>query len=142
MGRALLYAAPPVLLWAAVLGKWPAVRRRPDAPAGRAWWLALLALAVALTVLAPPVQQAVDRTAGMVNLALLVGHGLALGCACGAQAFLLYSSYPPAAASPKVGRQVWVLVGTLLAMAVLFTVGQAQHETFDLLSRDLTAWPV
>lgn len=142
MGRALLYAAPPVLLWAAVLGRLPAVRRRSTTPAARAWWLALLSLAAAVTVLIPPVQLAVDRTVGMGNLALLVGHSLALGCACGAQSFLLYSNYPPAAAAPKVHRQVWVLLGTLTAMTALFTVGQAQHKSFDLLSRDVTAWPV
>jgi hypothetical protein len=142
MVRALLYAAPPVLLWATVLGRLPAVRRRPNDPALRSWWLALLSLAAAVTVLMPPVQQTVDRTVGMVDLALLVGHSLALGCACGAQAFLLYSNYPQAEAGPKVHRQVWVLVGTLMAMAALFTVGQGDHEAFDLLSRDVTAWPV
>jgi len=141
MGKALLYAVPPVLLWSAVLGRLPTIRRRPNDPVLRAYWLALLCLAAAVTVLVPPVQLAVDRRIAVPNLALLVGQGLALGCACAAQAFLLYSSYPRAAAAPKMRRQVWLLVATLMAMAALFTVGQTQHARFDLLSGQVTAWP-
>jgi Family of unknown function (DUF6545) len=132
MGKALLFATPPIMLWAAVLGRLPALRRRPNDPVLRAYWLAMLSLAAAVTVLIPPVQLAVDRTVGVTDLALLLRHILALGCACAAQAFLLYSSYPQAAADPKVRRQVWALVATLTAMAALFTVGQAHHEVFDL----------
>jgi hypothetical protein len=141
MGKALLYGTPPVLLWSAVLGRVPAIRRRPNDPVLRAYWLALLCLAAAVTVLIPPVQLAVDRVVGVPSLALLVGHGLALGCATSAQAFLLYSSSPPDEARPRVRRQVWLLVLTLIAMAALFTVGQTQHATFDLFSGDVTAWP-
>jgi hypothetical protein len=141
MGKVLLYATPPVLLWWAVLGRVPAIRRRPNDPVLRSYWSALLCLAGAVTVLIPSIQLPVDRVVGVPNLALLVGHGLALGCATSAQAFLLYSSSPPDEARPRVRRQVWLLVGTLIAMAVLFTVGQTQHATFDLFSGDVTAWP-
>jgi hypothetical protein len=141
MGKALLYATPPVLLWSAVLGRVPAIRRRPNDPVLRSYWSALLCLAGAVSVLIPPIQLAVDRRAGVPSLALLVGHALALGCATSAQAFLVYSSSPPEEARPRVRRQVWALVGTLLAMAVLFIVGQTQHTTFDLFSGDVTAWP-
>ena len=141
MGRALLYATPPVLLWSAVLGRVPAIRRRPHDLVLRAYWLALLCLAAAVTVLIPPVQLGVGRVVGLPSLALLIGHALALGCATSAQAFLLYSSSPPDEARPRVRRQVWLLVGTLIAMAALFTVGQTQDATFDLFSGDVTAWP-
>lgn len=141
MGKALLYATPPLLLWSAVLGRVPAIRRRPNDLVLRAYWLALLCLAAAVTVLIPPVQLAVDRRAGVTSLALLVGQSLALGCATSAQAFLLYSSSAPDEAQPRVRRQVWLLVGTLIAMAVLFAVGRTQHATFDLFSGDVTAWP-
>jgi hypothetical protein len=40
-----------------------------------------------------------------------------------------------------VRRQVWLWVGTLIAMAALFTVGQTQQATFDLFSGDVTVWP-
>jgi hypothetical protein len=142
MGRLLLYGTPPALLWAAVFGKIPALLRHSNNQTLRSYWLALLSLAAAVTILVPPVQLVVDRTVGVVNLALLVGHSLALGCACGAQAFLLYSSYPHAVAGPKVRRQVWAMVGTLMAMAALFMVGQAHHATFDLLGPDVAARPV
>lgn len=141
IGKALLYATPPILLWSAVLGKVPTIRRRPNDLVLRAYWSALLCLAAAVTMLIPPVQLVVDRRVGVPSLALLVGHSLALGCATSAQAFLLYSSSPPDEARPRVRRQVWLLVGTLIAMAALFVVGQTQHATFDLFSGDVTAWP-
>lgn len=141
MGKALLYAAPPILLWSVVLGRLPAIRRRPNDPVLRAYWTALACLAAAVTVLIPSVRLAVDRRVGVPDLALLVGLGLALGCATSAQAFLRYSSEREVAADPKVRRQVGLLVGTLMAMAVLFLVGQAQHATFDLLRGHVTAWP-
>lgn len=133
MGKALLYAAPPILLWSAVLGRLPALRRRPDDPVLRAYWLAMLTLAGAVTVAIPPVQQAVDQRVGVSDVALLLRHLLALGCACAAQAFLLYPSSSSEEARPLVRRQLWALVATLLAMAALFVVGKAHHQGFDIL---------
>jgi hypothetical protein len=142
MGKALLYGAPPALLWAAVIGKLPAVRRRPNDPVLRGYWLAMLSLAGAVTVIIPPVQLAIDRASGVTDLALLLRHTLALCTGCAAQAFLLYSSYPQAQADPKVRRQVWALLATLLAMAALFWVGKAHHDEFDLLRGNTITWPV
>jgi uncharacterized protein DUF6545 len=116
-----------------VVGRLPALRRRPDDPVLRAYWLAMLTLAGAVSVIMPPVQQAVDRSSRVSDLALLLRHILALGCACAAQGFLLSSS-PADEARPRLRRQVWALVATLLAMAVLFLIGKADHESFDILS--------
>jgi Family of unknown function (DUF6545) len=142
MVKALLYAAPPILLWSAVLGTLPALRRHPNDPVRWAVWLALLTLAGAVTVVMPPVQQAVDRSVGVSDVALLLRHVLALGCACAAQAFLLYSSYLPEVAAPRVRQQVWALMGTLTAMTVLFVVGKAHHQPFDILGGYRTGRPV
>jgi hypothetical protein len=142
MGKALLYAAPPILLWSAVLGRLPAVRRRPDDLVLRGYWLAMLTLAGAVTVTIPPVQQAIDRAAGVPDLALLLRHCLALGCACAAQMFLLYASYSPISASPRVRRQVWVMAGTVSAMAVLFAAGKVHREPFDILGGHRVGWLV
>jgi hypothetical protein len=142
MGKALLYVAPPVLLWSAVLSRLPALRRRPHDPVLWGYWLAMLTLAGAVTVIIPPVQLAIDRASGVPDLALLLRHTLALGCACAAQAFLLYSSHLPAVAAPQVRRQVWALAGTLLAMAAIFWIGKAHHEAFDILGGNRTGRPV
>jgi hypothetical protein len=142
VGRALLYGTPLALLWAAVVGKLPALRQHPDNRALRAYWLALLALAVAVTVLLPPVHLALDRTTGVANLARLLGHGLALVNACAAQAFLLYSNYPEATARPRVQRRAWALAATLALMGTLFTLGRVHHETLDFIGSYGTATPI
>jgi hypothetical protein len=135
MSRLLLSAAPLVALWAAVVGKLPALRRDPQNAALRAYWLAALAVALAWTVLQPPVHLTLDRMTGMANLARLLGHSFAVAAACAGQAFLAYSSYPKAAARPWVHRQVWAAAGTLAAMGTLFTVGRVHHETLDFIGR-------
>jgi hypothetical protein len=142
MGRLLLYGTPLAILWAGVVGKLPALRQQPDNRALRAYWLSLLALALAVTVLLPPVHLALDATTGVANIARLLGHGLALASACAAQAFLLYSSYPEAAARPRVRRRAWALVATLAPMATLFGLGQVHHETLDFIGRYGTATPI
>jgi hypothetical protein len=113
MSRLLLHATPLVALWATVVGKFPALRRDPQNGALRAYWLAVLAVALAWTVLQPPVHLALDRMTGVANLARLLGHTLAVAAACAGQAFLAYSAYPEAAARPRVQRQVWVAAATV-----------------------------
>lgn len=142
LARALLYGIPPALLWAAVVGKLPALRQHPDNPALRAYWLALLALAMAVTAILPPVQLAFDRATGVANLARLLGHGLALATACAAQAFLLYSNYPQATARPRVQRRVWTLVASLVLMGTLFLLARVDQETLDFIGSYGTAVPI
>jgi hypothetical protein len=142
MGRLLLYGTPVGLLWAAVLGKLPALRRDPHNRALRAYWLALLALALAVTVLLPPVHLALDRGTGVANLARLLGHSLALVNACAAQAFLLYSNYSEVVARPRVQRRAWALAATLVLMSTLFTLGRVHHETLDFIGSYGTAGPI
>jgi hypothetical protein len=137
--RTLIDGVLVVLLWAAVAGKVPALRRHPDNRALRAYWLALLALALAVTVLLPPIQLALDRTTVVPNLARLLGHSLALGCACAASVFLLFSSYPEATAQARARRRVWALAVTLLLMGGLFAAAKVRHETLDFLGHYGTA---
>jgi hypothetical protein len=131
----LLHALPLVALWATVVGKLPALRRDPGNDALRSYWLAVLAVALAWTVLQPPVQLSVDRVTGVANLARLLGHGLAVGAACAAQAFLAYSNYPRDVARPRMRRRALAAAGTLAAMGTLFTLGRVHDETLDFIGR-------
>jgi hypothetical protein len=142
MSRLLLYVTPLVALWATVVGKLPALRRDPRNAALRAYWLAALAVALAWTVLQPPVQLAVDRVTGVPNLARLLGHSLAVAAACAAQAFLAYSSDPVAVARPRVRRRVWAAAATLAAMAALFRAGRVHDETLDFIGRYAGTTPI
>jgi hypothetical protein len=135
MVRTLVAVGPPVLAWAAVVVKLPAVRRSPGNPALRAFWTALVALAMSFTVLLPPVYFTVDRLLGIPNLARLLAHALALVNACAAQAFLLHLNFPRAVARRKVRRRGWGLAATLVLMTVLFTLAPVDQETMDFISR-------
>jgi transcriptional regulator with XRE-family HTH domain len=142
MIRSLLVTLPLVVLWATVVGKLPALRRDPTNGALRAYWVAVLAVALAWTVLQPPVHLALDRMTGVANLARLLGHSLAVVAACAGQAFLAYSSLPEPAARSRVHRQVWMAAGTLTAMATLFALGRVHYETLDFIGRYGTTPPI
>jgi hypothetical protein len=142
MSRLLLSAAPLVALWAAVVGKLPALRRDPHNAPLRAYWLAVLGVALAWTVLQPPVRLTMDRITGVANLARLFAHSFGVAAACAGQAFLAYSSYPEAAARPRVHRQVWVAAGTVAAMGTLFTVGRVHDGTLDFIGRHSSPPPI
>jgi hypothetical protein len=135
MSKLLLHATPLVALWVTVVGKLPALRRDPRNAALRSYWLAVLAVALAWTVLQPPVHLTLDRITGVANLARLLGHSLAVAAACAAQAFLAYSNYPQVIARPRVHRRVWAAAGTLAAMGTLFTIGRVHYETLDFIGR-------
>jgi transcriptional regulator with XRE-family HTH domain len=142
MIRSLLITLPLVVLWATVVGKLPALRRDPTNGALRAYWVAVLAVALAWTVLQPPVHLALDRMTGVANLARLLGHSLAVVAACAGQAFLAYSSLPEPAARSRVHRQVWVAAGALAAMGILFALGRVHYETLDFIGRYGTTPPI
>src|SRR6266540_2108305 len=120
MAAGLLQLGPAVLAWAAVVFKLPALRRSAHNPALRAFWLGLVGVALTLTVLLPPVYLAIDRLAGVPNLARPLGHGFALTAGWSVQAFLLLVNYPAAVAWRKVRRRGGVLAVTLVSMATLF----------------------
>lgn len=124
VGRALLYGLPPAALWAAVLGKLPALVRRPRDPRIRAYWLALLALALSVTMLRPPWRSSVSSATDVREFPRLVGHSLVLVCMCGVEAFAAYSVYPEAQARAHVQRRLWLLAGTVAAMIAAFIAGE------------------
>jgi hypothetical protein len=131
----LLQLGPALLAWAAVLFKLPAVCHSPGNPELRAYWSGLLGVALTLTVLLPPVYVAIDRLAGVPNLARLLGHSLALTGGWSVQAFLLLLNYPPATARRKIRRRSWALAGTLVLMAILFTRAVVDDETTEFMRR-------
>lgn len=135
MIREFLAYGPPMLAWAAVAYKLPALRRSPRDPALRAYWLTLLSLALALTVLVDAVYLAIDRVAGVPNLARLLGHGFILVTSWAVQVFLLHLNYPDAAVRPRVRRYGWSLVVALVLMATLFGLAPVDEESLQFMSR-------
>ncbi len=133
MARQVLTFAPAVLMWAAVAYRGPAMYRNPRNPAVRAYWLTLVSLALAFTLLVQPIYLAVDRAAGIPNLATLLKHSLALVAAWMVQAFLLHVNYPGAAGT-RIRRRGWVLAGALALMTMLFGLAPVDQETLDFTS--------
>ena len=135
MAKELLDLAPALLAWAAVAYKLPALRRSPHDPALRAYWLTLLSLALALTVLLPPVYLAVDRLAGFPNLARLLGHGSVLVTSWAVQAFLLHLNFPGDAARGQIRQLGWALAGALALMTTLFVLAPVEEEALEFMTR-------
>jgi hypothetical protein len=135
MSTILLHWGPPLLLWAATLYKLAALRRNPGDPGLRAYWLTVVSLALALTVLVPSVYQAIDRLTGIPNLARLLGNGLGLVTCCSVQAFLAYLSKPVDQARVGIRRLGWTLAAALGMMAVLFAAAPVDQEAVDFIRR-------
>jgi len=132
----LLDYGPTVLTWAAVLYKVPALRRRPDDWSLRTFWLTLLALAITLTVLLPPVYLGVDALFRVPNLTRLLAHTLTLLASWSVQAYLAYLNYPEVEARPSVRRSGWILLGTLVFMTIFFVLAPVDDEApLDFMTR-------
>jgi hypothetical protein len=133
--RDLLSYAPTVLVWAAVAYRLPAVRRAPG-DAGQRWnWLTLLCLALALTVLLPPVYLWLGPALAVLNVARLLGNGLVLVASWTVQSYLFHLNYPPEEARPGVRRAGFVLVAALAAMTVLFVLAPVDQDVVDFTGR-------
>jgi hypothetical protein len=124
---------PALLLWAAAAFRLPAVRCHPADLALRAYWLALVSLAAALTVLLAPIAVALDRLLGIPNLARLLGNGLALASSLSVQAFLLLLNFDRAVALRKIRTRSWWLAAALVAMTVLFALAPVDVEAPDFM---------
>jgi hypothetical protein len=133
MARDLLSYVPALLMWAAVLYKFP--RRRPPEPGARFLWLTLLGLALAMTVLLPPVYQIVDRLVGVPNLARLLGNGLVLVAGWTAQAYLFHLNYSAERARPAIRRNGCLLLVTLIGTSILFSLARVDEEALDFQNR-------
>ncbi len=119
-----------ILAWVAVLSKARSSWRSPAAPARRALWLALLALALGWTLRVPAGYRALDVATATPNLAQLVGDGLALATGCAILGMLLYQSTgDSAAAGRRLRARVGALVVVLAVMAISFSVGDTGVET-------------
>ena len=106
--------------WLALGSRIPALRRYPGDPRLRAWCLAALFLALALTVFSAPVYLAVDRLARVPNLSQLLGNEATVVSATAILVLLTYVDRP----GPAPARRVWSLVltggGFMALLAVLF----------------------
>lgn len=134
MKEALLDYGPAVLTWVEVAYKLPSVRRAPRNVGRWSLWLTLCFLALAATVLVPPIYAAVDHLLGRPNLARLLSNSLTL-CAC--WAVLSFLAHLSGAANK--GKVVWwmglFLGAVLLAMAVLFLSAPVYPEALDFPER-------
>jgi hypothetical protein len=124
-----------LVAWLAVATRLPAVARRPAPPALRAYWLSLLALALALSVQRPAVYLLIDAGAGIPNLARLLGDALVVASAWAVQVFLYHLYFPGARATRASRRSGVLFVGTLLLLGVLFAAAPVDEEALAFARR-------
>lgn len=131
----LLSLIPAVAAWLAVLYKLPALRRRSEDAAIRAFWLSLLFLALALTVLIPSVAVDVDAISHVANVSRLLGNGLVLVASWQVQVFLFYLNYRAPEARPRAAQAGWALLTALILMSVLFGLAPVHQESINFWQR-------
>lgn len=128
---------PIVLCWGAVLYRLPAVLRKRSDRALRAYWVTVVCLASAVTVLVPG-YGTINDLLGRPNAARLIGHSLALCAACSVQGFFLHV-HDPAEAVASARRRIAVLGAALSLMTALFLLAPVGQETVDFTTRYATA---
>lgn len=137
MKELVLDYGPALLLWAAVAYKFPSMARAWR-DSGRRWlWFTLLFLAMAVTVLLPPVYVGIDVAVGRANLSRLLSNSLTLVSGWTVQALLAHLNRAPA-------QQTVRRTGILLAVAVavmtgLFLTAPVYQEALDFPQRYATA---
>jgi len=135
MARELLAYVPVALAWAAVAYKLLALHRTPGELGLRSFWFGLLALALSLTTLLPPVYLGIDRLVGIPNLARLLAHCLMVIAAWSIHMFLFYLNYPDAQARPGRRREGLLLGLTIALLIGLFGLADVEEESLEFTSR-------
>jgi hypothetical protein len=135
-----LSLVPMVLAWAGVAYKLPAYWRNRSDPTVRAFWLSLLFLALALTVLVPSIARWIDSVTGLPNISRLLGNGTVLVAAWAVQVFVLLTlDYQRDGVQARVRVASWSLVGVLAVMTVLFILAPVHREVAEFWQRYGTA---
>jgi len=140
MTAEILSLVPAVLAWTALAYKLPAFRRNRQDPSVRAFALSLFFLALALTVLLPPVALWIDRVAGLANLSRLLGNSVVLIAAWAVQLFVFRTlDYRGDGARSRIQLASWALVAVLIAMSALFALAPVHREAAEFWQRYSTA---
>jgi hypothetical protein len=109
----------PLLFWLAVVYRLPAFCRRYHDPGVRAFWFTLVNVALATTILVPPIYLAIDTVIGVPNSARLLSN---LVMALGAYTALRFVAH--LVGRSRSDRTAWLqrlgLVGTLIALVISF----------------------
>jgi hypothetical protein len=122
---------PALLAWVAVLYRVTILRRPVESQGLRGYWFGLLALALAATVLLPPIYLAFDDLVGVRNLARLLAHSLVLVSSWCVQVYLYYLTYTDSRAGAGTRRSACVLVVALALMAACFAQVHVGEDAFN-----------
>jgi len=139
VNSAIIPYVPPGILWMAAIYTFRSVRRRPGNPGIWFYWLTVVVLASALTVLLPPAYVAIDRLLGVPNLARFIGNGLGLVACWTVQRFLVHVSGTDRPVRGLIGYPGWILVIVLALMGGLFAEAPINQESVDFMKRYGTA---
>ena len=137
--RELVTYGPGLLLWAAVAYRFPILRRSTRDERARALWLTSLALAMSLTLMWPGVYAALDRLAGVPNLARLLANMLVLVAGWFNQCFFFHLNYSQVAAAQRARRSARLLAAALVVMASLFLLAGVDEERWNFTDRYASA---
>jgi hypothetical protein len=124
-----------LVIWAALLGRLPALWRERRDAARRVHCVIILAMALVATLRLAPVTRAFDGAVGVPNVARLAEWGCALVATWGAHAYLLLVDQPEPVARRRARRHAGRLLAAFAGMSVLFALARADQETADFWGR-------
>lgn len=131
----MLEVATAALAWLAAARRLPELRRHPEDPVIRLWFLNLCLLAAALSMRLTPVYLGIDRLTGASNVSSLIGQVLGLSAAWSLRDFYLLV-LDAERATPRQRVRGWLLAGAVaVVMTVLFfRVGGGSRPSDSVLS--------
>ena len=128
-----IFVVPAVLLWAAVLWRWPS---RRQGTTQQALWLALVGIAITATLEIPAVEGAVKLvTPAEPNVAYLLKHVLVVGVAAAAREIVRGIALAPQQARRGVRRRSASAAAVVVALGTLFFAAPVDG---DVLTPDFT----
>jgi hypothetical protein len=124
-----------MVLWVAAVYTLRSVRSRPGNQGVRFYWVTVVMLALALTVLLPPVYLKIDRLLGVPNLARFIGNCLGLVACWTAQRFLAHVSGNAPPLRGLMWHPGWILIGALVLLGTLFAAAPVDQESTEFMKR-------
>lgn len=131
--------AVPGLVWLLTLAKVPVTWRNRHDPAARGYWLALLSVALVITIDTEPVYLWLGSATGLPNLGIPLSTAAGVGAGYWSQMFLSKAQNPMTGGRSR--WRVWPAWAMLVVLVVSYPFGAAtQPHTFAMVNSPPQTW--
>jgi hypothetical protein len=133
------------LVWALTLAKVPVTWRNRHDPLAGAYWLALLSVALVITIDTEPVYLWLGSVTGLPNLGIPLSTAAGVGAGFWSQLFLGQAQHPVSEGRVgwvrRVGWKVWPAAAMTAVLVVCYPFGAGTHpNTFAMVNSPPQTW--